>query len=360
MERRFERRLLTSAWSGYRASALGNLVGSLGLALQHAAALLLIYVGARMIIAGELSIGALIACSILAARAIAPMRQLFAAWHQLEMARHAYTRLRSLMNEPAEANAESRRTAEIEISGRIRFEDVTFAYRKGQKPALRDLSFELQPGIMLGVTGLPGSGKSTLLRLIIGLEQPDKGTIEIDGFDLNQLSAAAYRQQIGVVPQEVQLFKGTIADNIALNSGNNALPRIVAAAKFVGAHDFIQSLPEGYDTELGERGQGLSLGQRQLISIARALVRNPRILILDEATSSLDHATEANLLDNLRRAGRGRTIVHVSHKPSVLRACDLVMLIEDGILRKLGPAEECLALLKNPNRDITLRPARSL
>ena len=166
-----------------------------------------------------------------------------------------------------------------------------------------------------------------------------------DEVDLRSLSPAAYRAQIGVVPQEVQLFAGTIASNIAIGAANRSPARIVAASRLVGAHDFVQRLPEGYETVLDERGTGLSLGQRQLIAVARALVRNPRLLILDEATSALDQAAEAHLLGNLRRAGGGRTVILVTHRPAALAICDRVVVLEQGRVAREGPPSEIAASL---------------
>jgi ABC-type multidrug transport system fused ATPase/permease subunit len=205
------------------------------------------------------------------------------------------------------------------------------------------VSFGLEPGSIVGVAGPPGSGKSTLVRLLIGVELPEQGRILLDGQDLARLAPTAYRPRIGVVPQEVQLFAGTIAENIAMGAQERCLARVVAAARFVGADEFVRRLSQGYETVLGERGLGLSLGQRQLLAVARAIVRNPRILILDEATSALDTAAEAHLLANIRRAGKGRTVVMVTHRPAVLAACDRVLLFEHGRLVLDGSPAEALA-----------------
>ena len=203
-------------------------------------------------------------------------------------------------------------------------------------------------GSLKSVAGPPGSGKSTLVRLLLGVETPESGRVMLDDLDLHALSPVAYRAQIGVVPQEVQLFAGTIAENIALGASDRAFARIVAAARFVGADEFIRRQPKGYETLLGERGQGLSLGQRQLIALARAIVRNPRMLVLDEATSALDPAAEAALLANLRRAASGRSLIVVTHRPAVLQACDRVVLLRQGRIAHAGTADDVLALMRPP------------
>jgi ABC-type multidrug transport system fused ATPase/permease subunit len=177
----------------------------------------------------------------------------------------------------------------------------------------------------------------------------------IDGTDLAHLSPESLRQQLGIVPQEVQLFSGTIADNIAFAVPGKDLERVVAVAKFVGAHDFIQRLPTGYDTMLGERGAGLSAGQRQLIAIARALMRNPRAILLDEATSALDPGAEEHLLRNLKRVARGRTIVLVTHRTAPLAYCDRVALLVEGEVTRIGAPAEIIAFARAELAEATPR-----
>ncbi len=338
MERRFETRLAQSAKTGLKSGRTGSVVASLGQALQHIAALVLVYVGARLIVAGELSVGALIAATILSARALAPMRQIAFAWHQFQQAREAFSRLDALFKEMPDG-ASARRTPHKSIKGALGLHGLCFSYAGQNKPALNDVTLKAEPGTFLGIIGPSGSGKSTLLKLMLGLEVPTAGVVTIDGVDLRTLPPAMVRSQIGFVPQDVQLFAGTIADNIALGSVDRSLRRIAAAARFVGLHDFIETLPQGYDTVLNERGSGLSNGQRQLISIARALIRNPKVLILDEATSALDPESEALLIGNLERASRGRTIILVTHRRSALKHCTHAVAFDQGQIIAQGRPE---------------------
>jgi HlyB family type I secretion system ABC transporter len=345
VERRFKERLADAAWCGFRASNLGNIGASTGQALQHLVALLIVYVGARAIVAGEMSIGALIAATILAARVLTPMRQVVGAWQQLQATRSAFARLDELMREPTELRASP--APALRIEGRIRFENVVYRYDDEGPPALEGIDLEIRPGQVLGVAGPPGSGKSTLAKLLLGLDRPERGRVLIDELDVRLWSPALLRQQIGVVPQEVQLFSGSVAENIALGAPDRQFERVVAAAKFVGAHDFIQRLPQGYDTVLGERGGGLSTGQRQLISVARALIRNPRLLILDEATSALDPASEATLLTSLKRASRGRTIVMITHRLAALGIAERVVHLVDGRIERIGDPAQIIGLMRS-------------
>ena len=360
MERRFKQRLADAASSNFRAAHLGGVIASSGQVLQQAVALLIVYVGARAIIAGELSIGALIAATILAARTLAPMRQVVSAWQQLQTVRAAFARLDELLADalrpidPPESLASP--GPALQISGRIAFEGVIYRYTDGAMPALDGIDLEIGPGQVLGVAGPPGSGKSTFTKLLCGLDHPERGRILLDDLDLRLWSPAVLRQQIGVVPQEVQLFSGTIAENIAMGAVDRQFERIVAAAKFVGAHDFIQRLPEGYDTVLGERGSGLSAGQRQLISIARALIRNPRLLVLDEATSALDGLTEQTLLANLKRASRGRTVVMVTHRLGALAIADRVVFLVDGRIEREGTPGEIASFVLRQSPAYPMRP----
>ncbi|MFO1036767.1 MAG: peptidase domain-containing ABC transporter [Geminicoccaceae bacterium] len=352
MEQRYEQRLVPAAWAGFLAGRIDHVAGGLAQALQSLTALILIYVGARLIIAGELSVGALVAASILSARALTPLRQIAGAWTQIQQARTAYGQIDGFMAEPGERT--DSRQSDFKLRGRIRFDAVSFTYPGAKTTALDGLSFDIAPGTTLGVVGPAGSGKSTLVRLILGLDSPSAGRVLLDDLPLEGLSREELRRQIGVVPQEVQLFSGTIAENIALGAADGSFPRVVAAAKFSGAHDFIRNMPDGYETRLGERGAGISMGQRQLIAIARALVRNPRILVMDEATSALSPAAEAYLLGNLRRASRGRTLILVTHRPAVLAICDRGLLIEGGRLAKSGTAAEIAATMQVMRRSAGL------
>jgi ABC-type bacteriocin/lantibiotic exporter with double-glycine peptidase domain len=342
IERRFERRLIASSIAGYRAGNLASLVGGTGQAVQHLTALMLVYVGARMVVAGDLSVGALVACNILAARALAPIRQLFGAWQQLQQAREAWRRIDALLGEAPERPG---RAMVGEFRGAIRLERVSFRYALDKAPALHELSLDIAPGTTTAIVGAPGSGKSTLVRLLLGLERSGDGRVLLDGVEVTRLAPAELRTRIGVVPQEIHLFEGTIAENIGLGAAERSLGRIVAASRFVGLDPIVRRLPDGYETMLGERGVGLSAGQRQLVAIARALVRNPRLLVLDEATSALDQASEAQLLDNLRRAGGGRTIVLVTHRLALLARCDVAVLLQHGRLVRCGPAAEIASML---------------
>jgi HlyB family type I secretion system ABC transporter len=349
MERRFETRLADAAWTGFKASNLANMVASSGQMLQGGAALVLVYIGAHMVVAGELSIGALVAATILAARALAPMRQVVGAWHQLQGVRDAFARLDELMCQPVERPS-ALTSAAMAIRGHIRFEDVVYRYARRAEPALDGLDLDVEPGTVLGIVGPPGSGKSTLAKLVLGLDRPERGRVLLDDVDIRLLAPSSFRQQIGAVPQEVQLFEGTIAENIAMGATDGSFERVVAAAKFVGVHEAIQRLPDGYETRLGERGGGLSAGQRQLLTIARALVRNPRILVLDEATSALDAASEEYLLTNIKRSSRGRTVLLVTHRLAALTVCDRVACLEAGRLAMLGTPGEALAHMQGQAR----------
>ncbi|MFN4281757.1 MAG: peptidase domain-containing ABC transporter [Alphaproteobacteria bacterium] len=342
IEKRWEDHLARTAWTGYRSAQLSNTLSSLGGVLQNIASLVVIVLGAQWAIAGEMTVGALIASSILTSRAIAPMRQVVSTWVQVQELRAALGRLDVIMNAPGEPEPGALGPAP-RLGGAITLENVSYAYGEELPKVLEEITLNVKPGEVIGIVGPSGSGKSTLARIVQGLYKPVEGRALLDGTDVEHIAPAAVRSQIGVVPQEVQLFAGTVRENVGMGLGPEAAERIVGASRFVGAHDFIMRLPKGYETQLAERGVGLSAGQRQLLCIARALARNPRILILDEATSALDPETEGALLRNLKRAAEGRTILMITHRAAPLTICDRVIVVSGGRIVREGTPQDVLA-----------------
>lgn len=357
IERRWDHRLGLSAWTGFRSNALAGLLSAVGQNLQQLLGLIVIVVGAMLIMDGRMSIGALIAANILASRAVAPMRQVVAAFHQVQEVRAAFRRIDEIMAEPGEAEAGMRGPGSPFV-GRVGFENLSFRYADDLPFVLNSVSLTIEAGEIFGIVGPSGQGKTTLAKLIQGLYAPQHGRVLIDDTDIQHLSPAMLRRQIGIVPQEVQLFAGTVRENIAIGIDDKDPARVESVAKFVGAHDFIQRLPLGYDTVLSERGGGLSAGQRQLIAVARALIRNPRILIFDEATSALDPGSEERLIRALARARRGRTIILISHRMAPMGIADRVALLLDGQIERVGPPQEVVDFARGRMRDAAMNGGR--
>src|SRR6185437_5938430 len=228
------------------------------------------------------------------------------------------------------------------INGRVTFEHVTFRYRPDGPETLHDLSFNVEPGQVVGIVGSSGSGKSTLTKLVQRLYVPERGRVLIDGIDLTMVDPAWLRRQIGVVLQENVLFNRTIRENIAFADPMMPMERVFTAAMLAGAHDFILALPEGYDTVVGERGSSLSGGQRQRIAVARALVTDPRILIFDEATSALDYESERAIQQNMKQIAAGRTVFIIAHRLSTVRTADRIITLEAGRVVEDGTHDELL------------------
>jgi ATP-binding cassette subfamily B protein len=246
----------------------------------------------------------------------------------------------------------------------VSFENVTFGY-DGVRQVLRGISFDVEPGEVIGLVGPSGGGKTTVTNLIARFYDVNGGSVRIDGVDLRQLDTSHYRRQIGMVLQDPYLFHGTVVENIRYAKPEASLDEVVAAAAAANAHDFLCKLANGYETLVGERGQTLSGGERQRISIARAILHNPRILILDEATSSVDTETEYKIQEALDRLTAGRTVFAIAHRLSTLRRADRIFVIDDGCMTEHGTHAELLAKPGGTYRRLTelqqeLTMARSL
>ena len=306
-------------------------------------------VGAIAILNNEITIGALIATNMLSNRLISPLNQLVGTWRNYALYKQSLARLTE-----AFALAEERQDATITLArpeGVLEVENVSFAFTPEGTKVIDGISMKIKPGGMIGLIGPNGSGKTTLLKLMQGLYQPAQGRVLLDGSDISQYTRHDLAPWIGYVPQEAALFHGTIRDNIAGMNDAVSDERIVAAAKAAGAHGFIGDLPDGYGTDIGEAGMRLSGGQRQRIAVARALLNDPPVLLLDEVASNLDRDAEAALRDTLECLSRDHTILVASHTPVLLAACTHVLGLEKGKVAIAGPTRDVLAKVFGKQRE---------
>ncbi|MHA6731512.1 peptidase domain-containing ABC transporter [Devosia sp. A369] len=296
----------------------------------------IIVFGALQVFDGGLTVGALIAFNMLAGRVSGPLVQIVTMVHEYQEVALSVRMLGQVMNEKVE-NAGRSEGLRPELTGGVEFENVAFRYRQDGALALKDISFVVPGGSVMGVVGRSGSGKSTMTRLIQGLYPIQQGLIRISGHDVRELDLNHLRRSIGVVLQDSFLFCGTVRDNIAAAKPDATFEQIVEAAELAGAVEFIEQLPRGYDTRIEEGAENLSGGQRQRLSIARALVTNPKILILDEATSALDPESEAIVKRSIKGIAAGRTVIIVSHRLSMLTDADAILVFDRGQLVDSGP-----------------------
>ncbi|MDZ7752830.1 MAG: type I secretion system permease/ATPase [Gammaproteobacteria bacterium] len=343
MERRWEEQLAAYVRAAFRTQSLGNIAGQMAGFLSKATTVMILWIGADLVIRGELSVGQLIAFNMLAGRVSGPILRLVQMWQEFQQAGISVRRLGDVLNAPPEPTHEGTRLPLPRLAGRVEFQQVGFRYRPGGPEVLRGVSFDVRAGQTIGIVGASGSGKSTIARLILRLHVPERGRVLVDGMDLAQADPVGLRRQIGVVEQEGMLFHRTVRENIALADPGVPMERVTAAARLAGAHDFILAMPHGYDTRVGEHGATLSGGQRQRIAIARALITDPRILIFDEATSALDYESEAMVLANMDRMVAGRTAFVIAHRLSTLRRCDRILVLADGRVTEDGDHDALVA-----------------
>lgn len=311
-------------------------------------------IGAYLALTQRLSPGAAIAGSIVMSRALAPVEQVFGAWRNLVQARQAWRRLNEFLSRKGLGRSDR---ALPKPKGRLSLEQVRFSFPGQTQPSIRSMSFDLKPGEVLAVIGPSAAGKSTLIRLLTGTLQPSAGAVRLDGADVFQWQRSDFGRYVGYLPQEVSLFDGTIFENIARMG--EALPEdVYDAAQLAGCHEMILRLPKGYDTRVGEGGQHLSGGQKQMLGLARAFFGKPVFIILDEPNSNLDGDAELALMRAIRKlSAQGATIVLVSHGPRLVTACDTVLVMREGAISMLGPRDEVLAQLQNGRGSATATQA---
>jgi ATP-binding cassette, subfamily B, bacterial HlyB/CyaB len=338
--RKWDNQLAAYVSSSFKTAMVGTFANSGVTLISKLVTVATMYVGARLVIDNQLTVGQLIAFNMLAGQVAQPVMRLAQLWTDFQQTGISVQRLGDILNTPTEV-AGNKSTLPA-LVGRITLNEVVFRYRPDGPEVLKSVSVDIAAGEVIGIVGRSGSGKSTLTKLVQRLYVPERGRIMVDGIDLALADSTSLRRQIGVVLQENVLFARSIRDNIALAEPGAPLAVVMEAAKLAGAHEFILELPEGYDTLVGENGSTLSGGQRQRIAIARALITNPRVLIFDEATSALDYESERIIQDNMKSICKGRTVIIIAHRLSAVRDANRIIVMERGQIVETGTHAELL------------------
>lgn len=303
-------------------------------------------VGAYLVVTQNISAGSMIAASIMMGRALAPVEQSVGNWRALVAAKESYERLNELLRK---IPPEKPRMPLPAPRGELVVEQVIAAPPGVQRPILKSVSFAVSPGEAVGILGASGAGKSTLARLLVGVWPYMQGAVRLDGTELPHWNTEELGQHIGYLPQDVELFGGTIAENISRFADEVDSEKVIEAAQLAGVHDLIQKLPQGYNTEIGVGGQSLSGGQRQRIGLARAVYGNPPLIVLDEPNSNLDMAGETALLQAIGRVRElGKTVILITHKANIISAVDKLLVLNDGMVQLYGARDEVMAKLSSP------------
>jgi subfamily B ATP-binding cassette protein HlyB/CyaB len=342
LQRRWDEQLAGYVKASFHATSLITIAGQIAGFIQKVTSIAILWTGAYLVIGSELSIGQLIAFTMLSGQVTGPLLRLVNLWQEFQQVGISLQRLGDVLNTRPEPSYNPNRTTLPQIAGVVGLETVTFRYRSDGPAALQQVSMTIPAGQVVGIVGRSGSGKSTIAKLLQRLYVPERGRVLVDGVDLAQVDPAWLRRQVGVVLQDNFLFNRSVRDNIALTDPGLPMERVMHAARLAGAHEFILDLPEGYDTIVGEQGSSLSGGQRQRIAIARALVANPRILIFDEATSALDYESEAIIQQNMSQIAKGRTVIIIAHRLSTVRPTHRIFVLDKGAIVEDGPHDELL------------------
>jgi len=334
-----------SAAVGQRMRLFNNLAVNFVQFVQQFTTIAVVVMGMFLVAENEVTAGGLIAGVILSGRAIGPMAQVSQLMMRFHQTWNSLKSLDAIMSGPVERPPNANFLHRPALMGQIDFQDVTFRYPGTDNDVLRNVALSIRPGERVGIVGRVGSGKSTIAKLLAGLYEPGSGTVLLDNTDLHHIEPSDVRANIGFVPQDLFLFKGTIKENIAISVPRASDEEITKLSQDLGLHDFIARHPLGYDLPVGERGDGLSGGQRQAVALARALLKNPNILVLDEPTNSMDTGSEKRVIEVLARVAKGKTVVLVTHRTSVLKLVDRLIVLDQGRIIADGPKETVLGSL---------------
>ncbi len=341
--KRFDRRITELAHTGYLAESAWSNFFPVVMFTMSLSTFVIWWTGGRSVLDGEMSLGQLTAFIAYIAMLQQPLMMLQRIIDWSSRALTAAERVFEVMDTPVEIRNVEDAVRMPKIHGDVTFSDVHFGYDKARE-VLHGIDLKVKGGEMIGLVGHSGAGKSTMINLLMRFYDPTQGSISLDGVDLRKIDLEDFRRQVGVVLQESYLFPGSIKDNISYGRPEASLEEVIGAAKAANAHDFIVTFPDGYDSYVGERGQRLSGGERQRIAIARAILHNPKILVLDEATASVDTETERMIQEALERLTDGRTVFAIAHRLSTLRNADRLVVIDDGKIAEVGTHDELLAL----------------
>lgn len=330
MRKRFEEAASSQSELGLKNRLLSQFAVNSAASVQQLSQVMVIFYGVFLIQEGLITMGAMIAAVILSGRTLAPLTQLASALSRANGARQAYRSLNALMSEEDGQKNTGQRLSRPRLTGEIEFKNVSYAFSGARSPIIRDLSIKIPAGQKIAVVGRMGSGKSTFARLAAGLIEPTEGSILIDGVDQRQIDKSDLRRNVGVMLQETWLFSGTLRENVQMGFYEYDDQHILNISKISGVDDFVASHSSGYDLQLKEKGEGLSGGQRQSINLARALLHEPNVLILDEPTSSMDTMTENSILERLKFWLKNRTLIVVTHRNSLLKLTERVLVFDQG------------------------------
>ena len=355
LQRKWEQLVGTIARLGIKARTLSSAIVNLSMSVQQFASVGVIVIGVYLISERELTVGALVACTILTSRALAPLGQIAGLMTRYHQSVSALRTLQNIMQLPVERPANKSFVHRPGIRGEVEFRGVTFSYPGQQTPALQNLSFKLAPGERVGLIGRIGSGKSTIEKLVLGLYKPTSGSILVDGVDVNQIDPATLRKNIGYVPQDITLFYGTVKENILFSAPYADDAAMLRAAEVAGVTEFVHPSAKGFDLHIGERGDGLSGGQRQTVAIARALLLDPALLIMDEPTNSLDNRSEEVFKRKLEKTLPGKTFMLVTHRASLLTLVPRLIVLDGGRVVADGPKDQVMQALSGGKINVAKR-----